>query len=543
MSSLPPIAARAALLLLLAASLVFPGGCSRDRSNTQELSQDIKAIFGKEAYRNATWGLRVVDLDTGAVIQDVEPERQFLIASVRKLFSVGALLNQIGPAHTFVTPVHRQGTLNGGVLNGDLILVASGDLTMGGRKNADGTFAIKAFDHGEANALENAELTTPDPLAGYAELARQVAASGITRVSGDVVIDDRLFVPFRFRNEFNASAIFVNDDVVDVIIDRTSPAAAYSVDWRPKSAAFAVASTLQTTPAGTDDEIHLDPELPPCIGAPGCVGTVSGQLPVDFVPPVTGAFPLIRTFRIVEPANYARTVFIEALRNAGVAVDASTVAANPAAKLPAKGSYTSATRVAQLVSFPYSDDAKLILKVSYNLGADASLVLFGLARGVDNMAASLGIERQALTAEFGIGANDFSFVDGSGGGQTRATNRAVTTFLEGMSRRGSFTAFRDALPILGVDGSLVSTNEFERDPSLAGAKGKVFAKTGTFVEGTATGPVFRAKSLAGYITAKSGRRLAFTLAVNEVGPITSLAPIFTTVQDIGTIAAILWRDH
>lgn len=531
------------MAMLLGASLLFPGGCGRDHSNTQPLSRDIQVIFDKPAYRNATWGLRVVDLDTGAVIQNVTPEHQFLIASVRKLFSVGALLHQVGPAHTFVTPVHRQGTVNGGVLNGDLVLVASGDLTMGGRRNADGTFAINAFDHNEANALGNAAITAPDPLAGYAALARQVAASGITRVSGEVVVDDRLFVPFHFRNEFNVSAIFVNDDAVDVIIAPTSPGVAASVDWRPKSAAFGVVSTLQTTPEGTAENIDLDPELPGCIGSPGCMGTVSGQLPIDFVPPVTHAFPLIRTFRIVEPANYARAVFIEALRNAGVGVDASAVAANPVARLPARNAYTAATRVAQLVSSPYSDDAKLILKVSYNIGADASLVLFGRARGVDNMADSLVVERQALAAEYGIGAGEFSFVDGSGGGLTRATNKAVTTFLEGMSRRASFAAFEDALPVLGVDGSLASVNEYERDPSLAGAKGKVFAKTGTFVEGTATGPVFRAKSLAGYVTAKSGRRLAFTLAVNEVGPITSLDPIFGTVQDMGTIAAILWRDH
>lgn len=540
MRSLPAIAA------CLGASLLLMGGCGRHHSdaNTQQpLSQDIKAIFDKQVYRAATWGLRVVDLDSGAVIHDVEPERQFLIASVRKLFSVGALLDQVGPAHTFTTPVHAQGIVNGGVLNGDLILVASGDLTMGGRRNANGSFAIKPFDHNEANSLGNAELTDPDPLAGYAALARQVAASGITRVSGEVVIDDRLFVPFRFRNEFNVSAIFVNDDAVDVIIERTSPGAPAAVNWRPKSAAFAVVSTLQTTGAGSSSAIALAPEVSACIGSPGCTGTVSGQLPIDFVPAVTGAFPLIRTFRIVEPANYVRSVFIEALRNAGVQVDASTVAANPVARLPAKNSYSAATRVAQLVSFPYSDDAKLIFKVSYNIGADTSLVLFGLARGVDNMADSLAVERQALAAEHGIGPGEFSFADGSGGGSTRATNRAVTTFLESMSRRSSFAAFRDALPILGVDGSLATTNAFERDPSLAGAKGQVFAKTGTFIEGTAGPPLFRAKALAGYVNTRSGRRLAFTMAVNEVGPIDDFGPIFETVQDMGTISAILWRDN
>ena len=64
-----------------------------------------------------------------------------------------------------------------------------------------------------------AQLTAPDPLAGYAGLAQQVAGAGIREVHGDVIIDDRLFVPFNFRGEFEVRPIFVNDDVVDVMIE------------------------------------------------------------------------------------------------------------------------------------------------------------------------------------------------------------------------------------------------------------------------------------------------------------------------------------
>jgi len=370
-----------------------------------------------------------------------------------------------------------------------------------------------------------------------------VAASGITQVSGDVVIDDRLFVPFNFRNEFNVSPIFVNDDVVDVIINPTSPGLAAAIDWRPKSAAFGVVSSLVTTNVGTKATVALDPELPGCIGSPGCTGNVSGQLPVDFVPPLTNGLPLIQTFRIVDPASYARTVFIEALQNAGVSVNANTVGPNPVGKLPPPNSYTPDTQVAQLISLPYSAEAKLILKVSYNIGADTSLVLFGLTQGVNNMADALMAEKHTLTTAYGIDGSEFTFVDGSGGGLTAATTHAVTTFLEDMSKRPTFTAFLEAQPILGVDGSLGFVQDFAQNPSLAGAKGHVFAKTGTFIEGTATGPVFRVQALGGYITAKSGRRLAFVLVVNDVGPLTSIDEVLQTFQDQGTIASILWRDH
>jgi len=528
-----------ALPLLIVVALLLTG-CNREG---RPVPKDISTILGKPAYQNATWGLRVVDIDTGEVLYDLNPEHHFLIGSVRKLFSVGLLLNAIGPRHTFVTPVHRQGAVTNGVLTGNLVLVASGDLTMGGRRNPDGTIAIRDLDHNEANALGNAQLTAPDPLAGYRALAQQVAASGIAEVIGDVIIDDRLFVPFKFRGELDVSPIFVNDDVVDVSITPTSPGVPASVFWRPLSSAFGVKSEITTSRAGTEERVELAPELPDCIGSPGCVGNVSGQIPVDFVPPLTKAPPLVRTFRIVDPASYARTVLVEALRNAGVNVHATAVGANPVEKLPPRNSYTPATKVAELVSAPYSAIAKLILKVSYNIGADTSLVLFGLTRGVSGVPRALDAERDVLTTVFGINGDEFSFVDGSGGGLTTATSRTVTTFLEIMSRKSSFTEYRDALPTLGIDGSLGSVMAFRQNPSLAGAQGNVFAKTGTFIEGTAAGPVFRAKALAGYIQTKSGRRLGFALTVNEIGALTSLDEVLQTSQDQGTIAAILWRDH
>src|SRR5215467_14042482 len=112
------------------ASGLFSSGCCQ---NSQQIPKDITLIFNKPIYQNAIWGLRVVDIDTGEVISNLNPNYHFLIGSVRKLFSVGVLLNQIGPGHTFITPVYRQGTVASGVLYGNLILVASGDLTMGGR--------------------------------------------------------------------------------------------------------------------------------------------------------------------------------------------------------------------------------------------------------------------------------------------------------------------------------------------------------------------------------------------------------------------------
>ncbi|MCI0453364.1 MAG: D-alanyl-D-alanine carboxypeptidase [Candidatus Dadabacteria bacterium] len=536
------------LLIIFAFILHFvglPGTISNksDKSSSQ-IPGEILEIINKPIYKDAIWGLRVADLETGEVIYDLKPDTLFLTGSVRKLFSVGLALNELGEDHRFITLVHRQGQVDdNGVLNGDLILVASGDLTMDGRRTPEDTMAIANLDHNEANSLGNAELTAPDPLAGYDKLAKQVVGSGITKINGDVIIDDRLFEPFNFRGEFDVRPIFVNDDVVDVIINPTLLGKLASVDWRPRSAAFGVKSGLLTVAEGKEKDIELNPEFPSCFGKDNCLGTVTGQLPIGFVPPLTNKFPLIQTFRIVEPSAYARTVFIEALKRAGVAVNTNLIGPNPSEKLPPENSYTPDTLVAKLVSLPYSEYTRLILKVSYNIGADVSLVLFGLTQGVNNIKDALEVERKTLVDNLGIPGDEFHFIDGSGGGESAATTKATVRLLKEMSERKVFIPFFDSLPVLGVDGSLSFVTDFEDDPSLAGAKGNVHAKTGTFAQGTAQGVLFRAETLAGYINAKSGRRLMFALYVNEVGIINSIDEILEVFQDQGTISAIIWREN
>jgi len=529
--------------IVLTVSISVGGAGDRNASAAEPLPAALQAVLSKPLYKNGVWGLLVVDLDTGEVIHDLAPNRKFMTGSVRKLISVGLALDKLGPNHKFATPIYRRGEITNGVLNGDLILVASGDLSMGGRRNADGTLAVSDFDHNEANSLGNAQLTVPNPPAGYSGLAKQVAQGRIREVKGDVIIDDRLFVPFDFRGEFEVRPIFVNDDVVDVLIGPGAGQRA-AVDWRPKSAAFAITSSLAMSASQSALDVKLEPENPACFGAVGCTGEVSGQLPFSFVPPWTKRFPMVRTFRIVEPQNYARTVLIEALRKAGVQVSADAVGTNAATKLPPRDSYAAEAKVAELVSLPYSQYAKWILKVSYNIGADTSLVLLGLTQGADSLPAALAAEKQMLAGQFGIKPDEFAFVDGSGGGESAATPSAVVSFLRRMHEESFFDTYRDCLPILATDGSLGFVTDFLSDPSLAGAKGKVHAKPGTFVVGNGDGTIsLRAQALAGYIDAKSWRRLAYALFVNNVSPVKGLGDVVSVFQDEGRISAIIWREY
>jgi D-alanyl-D-alanine carboxypeptidase len=411
---------------------------------------------------------------------------------------------------------------------------------MGGRTNSDGTIAVTNYDHNEADSLGNAVLSAPDPVAGYRALANQVAQQGITRITGDVIIDDRLFQPFDFREQFDVRPIFVNDDVVDASIQPTHVGKRAQVEVRPLSSALRIKNKLHTGAAGSDNTLKLYPELPQCIGQRGCSATIEGELPIDFKPTFTGTFPLVQTFRIVEPSNYARTVFIEALEGEGVTVDAPHVAQNSADMLPDSGSYQADKRVAELTGLPYSDDMKLILKISYNIGADTSLVLFGLTQGVNNMNDALDVERHVLPSIYGIPDDQFQFFDGSGGGDTVATSAAIIKMLTERRSRPTFPTFFDALPILGVDGSLAVVTDFQSDPTLAGATGQVRAKTGTYAAGTASGLLLKGQAFAGYIATKGGKHLVYEVVVNNVS-ITSISDVIQVFQDEGTASAMLWR--
>ena len=141
----------------------------------------------QERYEHARFGLMLQDARTGQALLSLNAEQFFLAASTSKLFTLSAALETFGADYRFETPVHRTGGVGaGGALSGDLILVGVGDLTFGGRALPDGTIAYSDLDHTTANAIDGAILTAPDPLAGFDDLASQIAAAGISRVSGNV---------------------------------------------------------------------------------------------------------------------------------------------------------------------------------------------------------------------------------------------------------------------------------------------------------------------------------------------------------------------
>src|SRR5262245_57880190 len=103
-------------------------------ARSDELADKIRAITDAPEYKPARWGMLVVDAKTGRTVYEQNPDKLFLPASVTKLYTCATAIEEIGPDFHFTTPVYRRGEVKDRVLDGDLILVASGDLTFGGRR-------------------------------------------------------------------------------------------------------------------------------------------------------------------------------------------------------------------------------------------------------------------------------------------------------------------------------------------------------------------------------------------------------------------------
>ncbi|HEV3300613.1 MAG TPA: D-alanyl-D-alanine carboxypeptidase/D-alanyl-D-alanine-endopeptidase [Planctomycetaceae bacterium] len=466
------------------------------------LSPQIREVIDHARFKHAHWGILVADRATGEVLYELEADKLFPPASTTKLYSVAAALDALGSDFCFETSVFRRGTINAaGVLDGDLILVAVGDLTMGGRTTAANEIEYTKADHTYANPSGNAVLTSGDPLAGLNALARQVAAAGTRQVRGQILIDARAFAPASATGSgpSQLTSIMINDNLIDFTITPGTKGSSAKVDWRPKSAALEVDAQVETIAAGGETKID-------CHAAGNDRFVLRGRIAAD-----RGRF--VYAQEIADPARWARTLFVEALGRAGVSVSASMYDANPETRLPEQRDNHGLVRVALLKSPPFSENARLILKVSHNLHASTLPLLVAVRHGKRQLADGLRLEHDFLK-RVGLDADSISFGGGAGGAPADYTTpRMTVALLRYMSTRPDFATYERALPVLGVDGTLA-----DDVTAQSPARGKVRAKTGTLFWENLLNDHFlvTSKALAGYLTAKSGRELVFSFVVTGV---------------------------
>ena len=496
------------------------------------LATAIRDLTSEPRYAHSSFAIQVEDRGTGEVLVDERGDAMSTTGSVLKVYGTSTALHLYGHDHTFHTPVFRTGPVRNGAVQGDLVLVASGDFSMGLREQPNGTMAFASapsVDHTYANTGLPAIEVGNDPLTGVNDLAQQVAASGITKVRGDVIVDDRLFDTFFGWPDVSvspASPIMINDNRIDILSTPAKPGQAAQMDYRPKTAAFRVTSNVKTVKAGGATALTVTQPKPN-------VFQVSGTIAAD-------AGPTLRIGEIPNPASFARTAFIEALQRAGVTVTAPPTGANPVDRLPAKGSFPADQRVAEHVSGSLAEIVKVILKTSHNPGADLMACLDAVASGSKDCEQGLVTVQQYITKDLGVDPTAVFLFDGAGSDdRDRSAGTAFATFLRAVDAQPYAAAFEAALPVLGVDGDLA--NQGLGTPAV----GHVFSKTGTRAAAEPAGVgLINARTQIGYIDAASGRKLVFSIMVADVpfDP-ADLNTLIQVITDVANLSVAIYEAY
>jgi serine-type D-Ala-D-Ala carboxypeptidase/endopeptidase (penicillin-binding protein 4) len=194
-------------------------------------------------------------------------------------------------------------------------------------------------------------------------------------------------------------------------------------------------------------------------------------------------------------------------------------------------------KVATLVSPTLMENAKLILKVSHNLGADLLPLQIALKNGKNTFEDGVELEKKYLN-QLGVKTSEIVINDGMGSGPNFISPEVVIQLLSGMYKVPYFQQYLNAQPILGIDAA-VDASLYEK---MSGpARGHVYAKTGTIIEGDLLNQraYLFTQGLAGYIKTAKNKMLVFVAYVNNV-PLASVDQSMDVAKDVSKLTEIIY---
>ena len=388
-------------------------------------------------------------------------------ASVMKLVTTYAGLELLGPAYTWPTPVFVDGSINNGVLTGNLIIQGRGDPKL---------------------VLERLWL-----------LLRRVQSVGVKSITGDIFLDRGAFTvtpqnPADFDGEplrpYNAApdALLVNFKSVVMTFVPNPGAGVAAVSFEPPLANVQMQGSVPLA-AGKNVATLAD------------CGDYRGALQADFSDPsrisFKGSYPAgcgekVWPVAYADPASYAEKAVAGLWAEMG----------GKLAGRVREGRAPAGARAAFETTSPsLAEVIRDINKYSNNVMAQQLFLTLSLNQtpAPASFEASRGVVQNWWRERFG--AQEIPVLDNGSGlsRQERITPQALARMLQTAYASGAMPELMASLPISGVDGTL------RRNRSRV-SQGWAHLKTGSLRDSTA---------LAGYVHASNGRRLVVVGVINH----------------------------
>ncbi len=398
-------------------------------------------------------------------------------ASIMKVVTTYAALDLLGPAFTWTTPVHVDGPVRDGVLQGNLYLQGQGDPKL---------------------VAERLWL-----------LLRRVQGLGIQTIAGDIVLDRRAFDtveadPAAFDGEglrpYNAGpdALLVNfkSVVATFVPDRGSEVA--RVSWEPALAGVAMQATVPLSAGECGDWQSV---LVPDLADPSRLRFAGGYV-ADCGERSLGV-------AYADPRGFAARAVAGTWAQMGGQLRGQVRDGRvPVGSRPAF----------EIASPPLSEVIRDINKYSYNVMAQLLFLTLGLQqKRSGTLEASRAVVRRWWGERIGGGDEMPVFDNGSGlSREERISAAALARMLQVAWRSPAMPELVASLPAAGVDGTL-------RRRALRSG-GSAHLKTGTLRD---------AAGVAGFVDGASGRRYVVVAIANHPNA-AAARPAFDALVDWAT---------
>jgi len=430
------------------------------------LSPEIAQALQRERIPQGAVAVLVQEAGSGATRLSLNAQQPMNPASVAKLLTTYAALDELGPAYTWKTPLWFAGPIRSGVLEGNLHLQGRGDPKL---------------------TVERVWLAL-----------QRIRAMGVHEIRGDIVLDQSAFVvpetsTAEFDNEplrpYNArsQALLLN---LSAVIYTFTPDAARGV-------AMVSAEPLL-------DGAQVDATVPlvsgPCGDWRGALKATTGDAQRPFSMQFAGSYPAScgERYWALAPGDarqYAARLLATLWRQGGGKL-AGTVREGAA---PADAEPTF-----ELTSPPLADVVRDINKYSNNVMAQQVFLTLGLLRsGVARVAPDDAREALKQWLRERLGESLEGVVIDNGSGLSRQTRLSASLLARVLQRAWSSAVMPElvsSLPVTGLDGTL------RRSRNNAATTGRAHLKTGSLRD---------VQAMAGYVLGASGKRYVLVAMVNH----------------------------